>query len=32
MDESPKSRTALAAGGIAAVLASVCCLGPLVLV
>lgn len=32
MDESPKSRTALAAGGLAAVLASVCCLGPLVLV
>ena len=32
MDESPKARNALAAGGIAAVLASTCCLGPLVLV
>ncbi len=32
MDEFPKSRAALAAGGMAAVLASACCLGPLVLV
>ncbi len=32
MSESRSSRGALAAGGIAAVLASTCCLGPLVLV
>lgn len=32
MTETKTSRTALAAGGIAAVLASTCCLGPLVLV
>ena len=32
MSESRNSRGALAAGGIAAVLASTCCLGPLVLV
>lgn len=32
MPESKSSRGALAAGGIAAVLASTCCLGPLVLV
>lgn len=30
--ESKNSRSALAAGGIAAILASTCCLGPLVLV
>lgn len=32
MPESKSSRGALAAGGIAAILASTCCLGPLVLV
>lgn len=32
MDKSRKSRSALAAGGISAVLASACCLGPLLLV
>lgn len=32
MPESTNSRSALAAGGLAAVLASTCCLGPLVLV
>ena len=32
MSEIKNSRSALAAGGLAAILASVCCLGPLVLV
>lgn len=32
MSESPQGRGALAAGGLAAILASTCCLGPLVLV
>jgi mercuric ion transport protein len=32
MSESRSSRGALAAGGVAAILASTCCLGPLVLV
>jgi mercuric ion transport protein len=32
MAESKDSRKALAAGGVAAILASTCCLGPLVLV
>jgi mercuric ion transport protein len=32
MQESPNGRTALLAGGLAAILASTCCLGPLVLV
>lgn len=32
MTESPNARGALAAGGLAAILASACCLGPLVLV
>jgi mercuric ion transport protein len=32
MSESRKGRVALAAGGFAAVLASACCLGPLILV
>jgi mercuric ion transport protein len=32
MTESPNGRGALAAGGLAAILASACCLGPLVLV
>jgi mercuric ion transport protein len=31
MKDAPKGRAALAAGGLAAVLASACCLGPLVL-
>lgn len=32
MSESKKSRGALLAGGVAAILASTCCLGPLILV
>lgn len=32
MSEHDNERTALAAGGIAAILASTCCLGPLILV
>lgn len=32
LQESPNGRTALLAGGVAAILASTCCLGPLVLV
>ncbi|WP_321782215.1 mercuric ion transporter MerT [Burkholderia pyrrocinia] len=32
MPESPNGRGSLAAGGVAAILASTCCLGPLVLV
>ncbi len=32
MSTSPNGRTALVAGGLAAILASSCCLGPLVLV
>lgn len=32
MPEPPQGRGALAAGGLAAILASTCCLGPLVLV
>lgn len=32
MSEPPKGRRALFAGGLAAILASACCLGPLVLV
>ena len=32
MTESQNGRGALAAGGLAAILASTCCLGPLVLV
>lgn len=32
MRESPNGRGSLAAGGVAAILASTCCLGPLVLV
>lgn len=32
MSESPKARGALFAGGLAALLASTCCLGPLVLI
>jgi mercuric ion transport protein len=32
MTETPSGRGALAAGGLAAILASICCLGPLVLV
>lgn len=32
MTEHPQGRSALVAGGLAAILASICCLGPLVLI